>query len=348
LCTDQAALGNSEAARRAAGHLLADQQLEAADVNAILPAVQAHDEAVALMLLEGLRSKGLATAEVLAKAAALYENREDFAAARKAYDNLFQASPPSAAILLELARIAWKQKDLEGALGYVAHARDLEPANAQIHYLFGVICNAMQVPLEAKKALERALQLEPDNPHFNYAMGIVTMQYQDKPAALPYLERYVKAKPDDPRGHLALANLYFILYETDKAKRELQPVLGSEQFRVAAEFLLGRLDQQSGDTAGAIMHYTKVMELDPKSAEGHAELGALYLHNEDIAAARRYTEEALKLDDKNYTANRTLLSLYRMAEDSRVTEQSTKLKSLIEDREARSKLLLRTIEVRPY
>ena len=48
-----------------------------------------------------------------------------------------QSSKPSMTLLLDLARVSHKQKDPQTALGYLAHARDLNPQYPHIYYLFG-------------------------------------------------------------------------------------------------------------------------------------------------------------------------------------------------------------------
>ena len=69
--------------------------------------------------------------------------------------------PNNTAHLLELARLAEAGNDHEGALGYLAHARDLAPNMARIHFLFGVIAGELNLPIEAKQSLDKALALEP-------------------------------------------------------------------------------------------------------------------------------------------------------------------------------------------
>ena len=345
-CADEAALGNSARALQIAEELLLDPTLEEADILAILPVIESRNEEVTLRLLEGLESRRLVTAAVLPRLAMLYEHRGDFQRARAALEKAFAASPATAD-LLELAKIAWKQKDYEGTLGYLAHARDLEPKNAGIHFFFGVTCNEMNLPVEARKSLEKALELAPDNPYYNYAMGSVQLQWSDKRQAVPFLKKFAALRPSDARGHLALATAYFELYQPDQAKAELAIPLQNPQTRAGAEYLMGRIAEQQDHPDEAIQHFRRLIEFEPKSAEGHAELGSLLLED-DAVNSRREMDIALSLEPENYLANRTLLKFYQLAGDPRVTEQSERLQKLIENRDARIRLLQRTIDVRPW
>lgn len=347
-CADEAALGNTGEALKLAKTLLDDPSLETADVLSVLPPVSAHNDAVTIALLEGLEARRLATTETTTMLAAAYEKHGDLAAARRTYEAAFQSSPKSAELLTYLARVAWKQADYQGVLSYLAHARDLDPNNAGIHFVFALACNELKLPIDARKSMEKALELAPDNPYYNYAMGVLRTQWQDKDGALPYLRKYVTMKPSDPRGHLALANLYFNLYNLDDAKGELALPATKPETRVGAEFLLGKIAAQQDDAEAAIRHFRNVLELDPKSADAHAELGSVYLQKDEIEPARKETELALAIDPKDYTANRNLIRIYRQTDDPRLKEQTERVKSLVADRDAQSRELQRTIEVRPY
>src|SRR5207248_1549957 len=92
---------------------------------------------------------------------------------------------PSAALLNRLAKVAYRAGDLEGALGYLAHARDLEPGNALIHFLFGLVCVDLKLPPEAKQSLKEAVRLDPKNPYYNYALGAVLLQERNPEESIP-------------------------------------------------------------------------------------------------------------------------------------------------------------------
>ena len=195
-CADEAALGNTAAALKLAKALFDDPGLEGADVISILPVVGAHNDAVNIALLEGLASRNLGTAETAAQLAAAYEKKGNLPEARKTYEAAFRASPASTVLLTDLARIAWKQADYEGVLSYLAHARDLDPNNPGIHFVFGLACNELKLPIDARKSIERALELAPDNPYYNYAMGVLqnAVAGQGRSAAIPAEVRLDEAR----------------------------------------------------------------------------------------------------------------------------------------------------------
>ena len=324
-CAAEAALGNSGAALAAADKLLKNPQFEEEDALAILPVIEARNNKVALRILEGLDERGIAR-QALPQLAAAYEEKGDLKRARETYERIAQASGPSVSALMNLARVAWKQKEYENTLGYLAHARDLEPNNAGIHFFFGVTCNEMNLPVEAKKSLEKALELAPDNPYYNYAMGAVQLQWADKSLAIPYLKKFIQLQPEDVRGRLALATAYFETYQQDEAKAELAVPLKDPKTRAGAEYLLGQILIQQDDLPGAVAAFRRLTVLQPELPEGHAELASVLFDKQDVDAARREVGAALKLDRDNFIANRTLLKLYQLDGDRRVKDQTALLK----------------------
>jgi tetratricopeptide (TPR) repeat protein len=347
-CADEAALGDAPSALGRADQLLGDPDLAEADINAILPTLRARSETVALRLLEGLDKRGIAMTETRGALAELYERAGDLSAARRQYEISFKSSPKSPVILTNLARVAWKQKDFEGALSYLAHARDLDPSNAGIHFFFGLTCNELHLPSDARKSLEKAVELAPDNPYYNYAIGAIRLQWKETDGAIPYLQKYVAAKPEDARGRLALALAYKSVHQYAKAKNELASIRQNEQTRAGTEYLLAEIATQEGDSDSAIAHFRQVILLEPNLAEGHAALGALLLDKDDLKGAEKETDAAIAIDKENYTANRTLMRLYRAGGDPRLAQQTEVLKKLSEEGEAKIRLLQRTIEVRPW
>src|SRR5215471_17070853 len=127
-----------------------------------------HDEPLAIRLLSGLEMRRLASGAQLVRLGRLYERAGDLARARESFDRAVTEGAAVFDTLSELARIAYQQQDREGVLGYLAHARDIEPRNAGVHFFFGVVFVELDLPLEARKSLEESVRLDPDNPYFNY------------------------------------------------------------------------------------------------------------------------------------------------------------------------------------
>ena len=126
-CADQVGLKQLAVAAGTAERLLNSPALTEADVIAVLPQIEDRDGALAVRMIEGLVQRRLAGRQVLWRLGWHYRQQGKLPQARAQLEEAEQDGPPSAEILQELARVAYEQQDREGALGYLAHARDLSP-----------------------------------------------------------------------------------------------------------------------------------------------------------------------------------------------------------------------------
>jgi tetratricopeptide (TPR) repeat protein len=268
--------------------------------------------------------------------------------ARHALEQLVPLEPKDPAPLMELARIAEKQQDLKGALAYLAHARDLKPNYAPVHFFFGIVCIELNLPLEAKKSLQKALDLDPNNAPYNYARGAVELQGASGWLAIPYFKKFVAARPDDPRGHFALGVAEFTGHDYEASARQMNLIAGKKETMAGAEYYLGRIAKAESDWEAAAGHFEKSIAADPNYAESHAELGLARMHLKDLAGARKEIDRALELDPDSYIANGNLLALLQRTKDPGVKAQEQKMRELDLKRFKEQELMVRTIKVRQY
>jgi tetratricopeptide (TPR) repeat protein len=347
-CADFAGLGDRSRTDAAAGRLLSSPDLTEADILLSLPQLEAHRRSdLEVRLLEGLAGRQLASLSALHQLALLYERQGQPGKARDTLEKVAMGQPDSASTLMELARVADQQHDYTGALGYLAHARDLEPRNAGIHFFFGMVCVEENLAQEAYNSLKQAVSLEPQNPYYNYAMGAVAVGRDDPRESLPYFKKYCELKPHDPRGRLALGTAYFYARDYDTARKKLESVVRYPQTAAAAHYYLGRMANQEGNLDEAARELRRALQANPKLANAYAELGLLYMKQKQNVEAEKWLERALELDPDNYTANLNLMILFERAKDVRAEAQAQKFEEVKKKRAERAKELLRTIEVRP-
>jgi tetratricopeptide (TPR) repeat protein len=303
--------------------------------------------AVVSILAQGLDARHAAGFSTLQRLAVAHEQLQRPAAARKTLERVAQLDPRNPAHLLELARLAEDAKDHEGALGYLAHARDLAPDMARIHFLFGLIAGEMNLPIEARQSLDKALAIEPDNPDYNYAMGSAILQTRDAATAASYFQKFVKAKPADAKGHFALGVAEFTAGDYANAKQEMRIAGNSPMIAPAAQYYLGRIARLEGDLDQAQSRLNQAVTLMPKFSEAHTELARIAMLKGNLPEAHLQLDRALQLKPESFQANEQLLILYKRTGDARATAQAQALKKLDEERSKRADLMLRTIEMRP-
>jgi Flp pilus assembly protein TadD len=346
---DNAALGRRAEAEAALKQLSAAGDLTEADVLPILPALHEHHaDDLATRLIETLTQRGLGSQLSLQALAGLEENQGRFGESRAFLEKDLQLEPPSVPVLIRLAKLAYQTGDLEGALGYLAHARDLEPRNAAIHFFFGMVCIELKLPPEARQSLKEAVRLNPDNPYYHYALGAVLLQEKNPDEAIPHFRKYRDSHPDDPRGNFALGVAYFDAYQLDAARKELESVAVRPETRVGANLYLGRLAVREENLTEAADRLRKAVESDPSSPEPYAELALVHIRRGEFALADSNLTRALQIAPEHYRTNLNLLMLYQKTNDPRAEQQARRVEQVQKAGEERERLLLRSLEIRPY
>ncbi len=349
-CADLTALNRLPEAAQAARQLTNAADFSEADVQSILPALATDARAapVVVTLVEALDGRGAASPETLRQLVIAYEQMNRLSDARRGLERLAAADPANPRHLLELARIAYLTHDLEGALGYLGHARDLTPADSRVHFLFGMILVELKLPLDARKSLERALALDPHNPEYNHAMGSIVLNARDAASAIPYFHAYIAARPRDPRGHFALGVAYFAAGDYENCRKEMESASDDPKTETGAAYFLGRIARIHENFDEAALLLERAIRQTPSFPEAYSELARVRMQQGRLNDAKAAIERALALSPDSFQANSTLLAMYQRAHDPRAQEQAARLKTLDEERGKAMELMLRSVEVKPY
>jgi tetratricopeptide (TPR) repeat protein len=350
LCADYAGLGDRRQTNDAATRLLADPNFSELDVQqALLGLGKGKRDDLIVSLLENLEKRQPLPPTLLGELGRAYEGTGRLGEARATLERASASTAESFTVgsLLQLARIARKQKDYQGALGYLAHARDLAPNNAGIHYYFGLVCLDLNLVAEARTSFEKAVQIEPQNPDYNYAMGVTSTFRHDPGEAVPYFEKYLKLRPQDLRGKLALGTALFQAKDYDAAVPRLQEAARIPETATTAHYYLGAIALQERRLDEAHNELELALKSKPDYADALAELGQYYLIQKDYLQAEKKIRRALEIDQDHYSANFYLLTLYTRTGDARQAAQSNRFDDLKKLLAERMQEFLRIVEVRP-
>jgi tetratricopeptide (TPR) repeat protein len=348
-CGDLAGLRRAPEAAQAAETLAGAADFSEADAASIFPVLESTRNAgLIVKLVESLDARGKASTDSLARLAVAYEQLNRLPDARLALERVSAADPKNPRHLLELARVAHLSHDLEGCLAYLGHARDLTPDDARIHFLFGLVSVEMELPVEARRSLDKALAIDPKNPDYNFAMGSLLLNGGRATESLPYLTRYVAARPGDPKGQFALGAAYFDNMDYEECRKEMLGIAKGAKTEAGAAYFLGRVARVEENFDEARAELNRAIKLLPAFGEAHTELARVYLALGELAAARAAVDHAISLDSDNYQANQVLLAILERSHDSGAEKQAARLETLDAERSRRRELLRRTIEVKPY
>jgi tetratricopeptide (TPR) repeat protein len=347
-CAALGATGRRAEAEAVADRLLANRDTTDADVYLPVLHLEAHGASdLAEKLLRAQAEQRQGSYESFYALGAFLKRQRKLEQARAAMEKAAEYRAHDVPLLLDLARVAYDQKDRKGALGYLAHARDLQPQNAGIHYFWGVVCIEESLAQEAYNALKRAVELDPENPHYNYVFGSVAVQRTDASEAIPYLKKYRQLRPDDPSGRLALGAAFAESYEYEQAKAELMEAVRDPKTAGGAHFYLGRVANQTGALDDAVRELQTALQVHPDTPEIHAELGSAYIKLKNYPEAGKALERAIELRPDSYTANLNLMILYQRTKDPRAKEQGERFRQIRENWDKSRMEMLRTIQVQP-
>ncbi len=348
LCADEAALHHASAADKAAAAIEAAPDLTEQDAMEVLPALRAaHRADLIESIFAAANDKTPLSANGLRILGLAQEGVGKLEIARKTLESAFTLSGSSVAILVDLTRVAKASKDYQGALGYLAHARDLQPNDAGFAYEFGVLSLRMGLLGESRKAMDEAVKLSPDNAEYNFGMGTVSSFAQDATQGLPYLEKYHALRPSDPAALLAIGTTYFRAKKFDSARVWLKQAVAHETTAADAHYYLGRIARVEGHLEEAKRELEQASRLTPDRADVFAELGQVFIASREYREAQTYLDRAVAIDAENYGANFGLLQLYARTGDARREEQSKHFDQIKAKDEENYQEMMRIISVRP-
>lgn len=345
-CEDHAALGHREATDKAAHMLASNTDLSEEDANPCVFALRAaHRADLIEELLSAVAERHPLSPAGLRMLGLAQEADGKLNQARATLEKAFAARSSSAEILIDLTRVAKAAGDNQGALGYLAHARDLRPKDAALPYEFGVICLRMGLYAEARKAIGAALELNPDNPDFNLGMGLVVSFSEDPGQAMPYLQKYHALRPQDPNGLLALGGASFRAKDYDTALLWLKQAVLHSATAAEAHYYLGRIARQGGRISDANSELKESLRLLPNQASVLAELGQIAVAEDNNTEASVYLDRAIQLDPDNYGGNYGLLLLYARTNDPRREQQAKRFEEIKGKKDARDLEMMRSLEI---
>lgn len=347
-CADEAGLGHTAATNRAADAMVANPKLSERDAVFVLPELRAARRgdlidtiftaanARAPLSAYGLRVLGLAK-----------EAEGKPAEATAVLERAFALDDTKVAPLVDLTRIALAGKQYKQALGYLAHARALQPNDAALAYEYGRICLKLNLLGEAHRAMGEAVKLDPDSPEYNFALGVVSSYAQDASAGLPYLKKYHQMHPGDPEGILALGTAYFRDDDYVNATLWLKQAAKTASTAASSHYYLGCILRQQGQYDKALAQLEQAATLQPDNAAVFAELGQTYVRMRKYPEAQNQLQHALTLDTSNYVANFALMQLYTQTRDPRLGAQQKRFGEIKRNNQEQYREKMRVIEARP-
>lgn len=220
------------------------------------------------------------------------------ATAAEEFRKVLALDPKNAEAYTNLGVIAFFERDYPQAAKDLSTALSIDPSQAKTRALLG-ICEARLGSNSAQADLEQSFsKLQDRRLRTETGMTLADIYYRqgDLARAASVARILVDLNPDNVNVLFMAQRIYNDLaYETTNKLAVLAPG-SAEMQEVIAERLVN-----AGDLPGAITHYRKALEIDPRLAGVHFELGEAILQSEPTnsqnqAAAKQEFEMAEKAE----------------------------------------------------
>lgn len=183
--------------------------------------------------------------------------------------------------------------DNNGALSCLVQGLKAVPDSVTLLLDFGIQADAMQIYVDADKALTRAHKIEPQNAKVLYALARVQIDEQKLPEAEANLKAYLKMNPNDASAYYGLGHLLHMLDKDDEAKAALDKSIALQPRQTESYYELGEIALHANDSAEAESDYARVLALDPAHGGALTGMGEVAFRAKNYRRAERYLRKAV-------------------------------------------------------
>jgi tetratricopeptide (TPR) repeat protein len=227
------------------------------------------------MAAQGGNSQAAEIRDHLQKAEAYLKAQDPGSAARE-FDAVLALDPKNAEAFANLGVIAFFQRDCQGASQNFRKALAVDPSLAKTRALLG-ICRWRLGDPSARLLLEKSFATLTDKGlRLQVGRELVALydQQGDTEAAAALLRKLVNLDPDNVEVLFMAQRLYSELADDTLNKLAVVAPGSARMQQVIAERLVN-----AGDIKGAIDHYRKALQIDPRLPGVHFELGEAILQS---------------------------------------------------------------------
>jgi len=245
-----------------------------------------------------------------------YQKSEILENATKALDHATFFGPDSALVFdgisLNISGDKLYEKgEIQGAIGELKTALELDPANVNVHNSLGV-CFGIQGNYEpAIEAFKKVISFEPEEYMALYNLGLVYMLTGERDQALELFLKADKINGDTYEVTFQTGKLYLELSDSEKARIYLERAAELEPESGAVYRYLGDCHAAGNRPQDAIAAYRKAIKLNPQDAASMSALGCLFEdQGENPEITTMFCRESVELAPDNALFRYRLGQLY--------------------------------------
>lgn len=189
--------------------------------------------------------------------------------------------------------------DSSGVIGELRERLAREPDEASTWLRLGAVYLAIGHLPEAEEALSRSVALDDGDVEARMLLADALTALGRADAAAFQLIQARRLSPNDPRIHRQLGAVFLGKRLFDKAESCLAKASELDPADARVPFLRGLVCDARLDSAAALAHYRRAVELDPDAVDPRCTLADALAAMGELAEALRHLEEALRRDRTN-------------------------------------------------
>lgn len=239
---------------------------------------------------------------------------KDFDGSVAAFRKTVEINPKSANVRFNLALALANNKDLDGAIAEYRKAVELDPKSAPIHFGLGVALHENKDSDAAIAVFRKVIELDPKHVKAHFNLGHVLSERQRVDEAIAVVEKGLKVAPQDPLLHNLMGGC--LTKNKDRwpeAEAALRKAIQLDPKFAIAHFNLGLLYFDMGKFADAEAVLQKATVLNPKLAEAFDHLGNSLFQQRKYDEAIVAHQKSLAINPRQAVAQRNLgAALYEL------------------------------------
>jgi tetratricopeptide (TPR) repeat protein len=214
-----------------------------------------------------------------------YEAMGSAELAVESYTRAFQLDPGIPNIANQLAKSLVRQRKLSQADELLQESISRGNRSVETIKLMAQVKISLGEWDKAEQLAKRLQQIEGQEALSQHVLGIVYQGKQEQEASIEAFKREHELAPASAQPIVALVRNYVRNGKVADAKRFLNAVISVHTDNTTAHLLLGQLSLYENDSAGAIGHFDRVIEINPKLDAGYQGLMSTYMRDNELEKA---------------------------------------------------------------
>ena len=234
--------------------------------------------------------------------AGLYLEEKDYQAALveiKRYMELEPGNPNGFFMLYDAHNALGNQAEADAALKALKEA-DKGGDTVALIYNAGVAAVKVGNYVTAKARFLEALELDSTLKEAVAALAVIFHREENHQKAVEYAEKHLAVEPGHPRSLRIRWDGYRALGDEAKTDAAFKELAAADPKVLAVELYNKGNDLfESGDTAGAIAEFERVIEIDPENALAHYRLGVCHVGKGNTDQAKEHLQKFIDMAPEN-------------------------------------------------